>query len=84
MDVNNNTNSIIIADTSLVCLSFILNRKGFETYIEGVFNRNCKLMHNYLYSETHNYCTKMFFDHKEWNKRMDYVYYTVSELNNYN
>lgn len=80
---NNNKDDTYVnvpTDTSLVCLSFILNEKGFETYIEDVFNKYFKMTCNYLYSDTHNYCTQIFFEYKQLDKMMEYVYETVSVL----
>lgn len=75
--------SAMITDTSLVSLSFILKRKGFESYIESTFDRNCKIMCNYLYSEIHNYCTKIILEYKELDKIINYVYSIICELNVY-
>lgn len=78
-----NTDFTAITDTSLVCLSFILHEKGFETYIEDVFNKYLKITCNYLYSETHSYCTKIFFEYQHLDRIMEYVYQTISELTVY-
>lgn len=77
------TDFTAITNTALVCLSFILNEKGFETYIEDVFNKYLKIICNYLYSETQNYCTKIFFEYQQLDTMMDYVYQTISVLNVY-
>lgn len=78
-----NTDFTAITDTSLVCLSFILHEKGFETYIEDIFNKYLKIICNYLYSETHSYCTKIFFEYQRLDWIMKYIYQTVSELTVY-
>ena len=79
-----NTDFTAITDTSRVCFSFILHEKGFETYIEDVFNKYLKTTCNYLYSETHSYCTKIFFEYQRLDRIMEYIYQAVNELNHYN
>lgn len=81
--LKDSTDFTAITNTSLVCLSFILNEKGVETYIEDVFNKYLKIICNYLYSKTQNYCTKIFFEYQQLDTMMYYVYQTISVLNVY-
>lgn len=65
--------------TDLTYLYFILGTKGLEKHIENVFDTDSDISKAYLYSEVHNYCTKIVFELKKLDTIMDAVYEIVRD-----
>lgn len=69
-----------ISKSRSVCLYFIFNTRGFEKYVEDVFYREFDATGTYLYSETHNCCTKIIFELRELDTIMDKVYEIIEVI----
>lgn len=69
-----------ISKHTLVHLYIILNTKGLERYFADTFDISCPQPKNFLYIETHDYCTEIVFEYRNFDFMIDKIYEIISHI----